>query len=74
MFFKFFSRQISRTFKDSPVYSSTFQACANPVGRSRIQNEGFMTSLHVVIRGLLIGVSDLSGLPITVYYNFISES
>ena len=32
MFFKYFSRQIllSRTFQDSPVYSSTFQACANP--------------------------------------------
>ena len=31
--FKYFSRQIlfSRTFQDSPVYSSTFQACANPV-------------------------------------------
>ena len=30
--FKDFSRQIlfSRTFQDSPVYSSTFQACANP--------------------------------------------
>ena len=30
--FKYFSRQIlfSRTFQDSPVYSSTFQACANP--------------------------------------------
>ena len=29
----FFPRQIkfSRTFKNSPVYSSTFQACANPV-------------------------------------------
>ena len=33
MFFKYFSRQIlfSKTFQDSPVYSSTFQACANPV-------------------------------------------
>ena len=32
MFFKYFSRHFfSRTFKDSPVYSSTFQACANPV-------------------------------------------
>ena len=32
VFFKYFSRQIlfSRTFQDSPVYSSTFQACANP--------------------------------------------
>ena len=32
MFFKYFSRQISfsRTFQGSPVYSSTFQACANP--------------------------------------------
>ena len=32
MFFKDFSRQIvfSRTFQGSPVYSSTFQACANP--------------------------------------------
>ena len=32
MFFKYFSRQISfsRTFQDSPVYSSTFQACADP--------------------------------------------
>ena len=31
--FKYFSRQIlfSRTFQYSPVYSSTFQACANPV-------------------------------------------
>ena len=30
--FKYFSWQISfsRTFQDSPVYSSTFQACANP--------------------------------------------
>ena len=32
VFLKYFSRQIlfSRTFQDSPVYSSTFQACANP--------------------------------------------
>ena len=32
VFFKYFSRQIlfSRIFQDSPVYSSTFQACANP--------------------------------------------
>ena len=32
MFFKYFSRQIlfSMTFLDSPVYSNTFQACANP--------------------------------------------
>ena len=32
MFFKYFSRQtlFSITFQDSPVYSSTFQACANP--------------------------------------------
>ena len=32
MFFKYLSRQIlfSRTFQDSPVYSSTFQACGNP--------------------------------------------
>ena len=32
MIFKYFSRQIyfSRTLQDSPVYSSTFQACANP--------------------------------------------
>ena len=31
--FKYFSQQILflRTFQDSPVYSSTFQACANPV-------------------------------------------
>ena len=31
--FKYFSRQISfsRTFQDSHVYLSTFQACANPV-------------------------------------------
>ena len=30
--FKYFSRQIvfSRTVQDSPVYSRTFQACANP--------------------------------------------
>ena len=30
--FQYFSRQIlfSRTFQDSPVYSSTFQACENP--------------------------------------------
>ena len=41
MFFKYFSRQIlfSRTFQDSPVYSSTFQACANPV-HGRIQRGG----------------------------------
>ena len=33
VFFKYFSRQIrfSGTFQDSPVYSSTFQDCANPV-------------------------------------------
>ena len=32
MFFQVLSRQILflRTFQDSPVYSSTFQACANP--------------------------------------------
>ena len=32
MFFKYFSRQIlfSRTLQDSPVCTSTFQACANP--------------------------------------------
>ena len=31
-FFKYFSMQFlfSRTFQDSPVYSSTFQACVNP--------------------------------------------
>ena len=34
-----FSRQIliSRTFQDSPVYSSTFQACANPVKTGSIK-------------------------------------
>ena len=41
MFFKYFSRQIlfTRTFEDSPVYSSTctFQACANPVEQNEIQ-------------------------------------
>ena len=32
MFFKYFSRHIlfSRTFQDSLVYLSTFQACVNP--------------------------------------------
>ena len=32
MIFQYFSRQIyfSRTFQESPLYSSTFQACANP--------------------------------------------
>ena len=32
VFFKYFSRSIlfSWTFQDSPIYSSTFQACANP--------------------------------------------
>ena len=35
--FKYFSRQIlfSRTFQDSLVYSSTFQACANPGNKMR---------------------------------------
>ena len=30
--FKYFSRKIlfSRAFQDSPVFSSTFQACSNP--------------------------------------------
>ena len=43
MLFKYFSRQIlfSRTFQDSPVNSSTFQACANPV-----------SSIVIVIAGL----------------------
>ena len=33
MFFKYFLGifNFSRTFQDIPVYSSTFQACANPV-------------------------------------------
>ena len=37
--FKYFSRQslFSRTFQDSPVYSSTFQACVNPVPNGIIQ-------------------------------------
>ena len=32
-FFMYFSKQIlfSRTFQDSPVYSSTLQTCVNPV-------------------------------------------
>ena len=31
MFFNYFSKHFfSRTFQDSPVYSSTFQSCANP--------------------------------------------
>ena len=46
---KYFSRQIlfSRTFQDSPVYSSTFQACASPdVGypRAGIHNKGCQNS------------------------------
>ena len=38
MFFQYFSRQIyfSRTLQDSPVYSSTFQACANPVKLNKL--------------------------------------
>ena len=33
MIFQYFSRQIlfSRTFQESPLNSSTFQACVNPV-------------------------------------------
>ena len=45
MFFKYFLRQtlFSRTFQDSPVYSSTIQACANPVGSNVVhQTTQFM--------------------------------
>ena len=50
MFFKFFSRQIyfSRTFQDSPVYSSTFQACANPVASMEPGPEKFTHSYTII--------------------------
>ena len=43
MFFKYFSRQIliSRTFQDGLVYSSTFQACANPVADTCPRDQNF---------------------------------
>ena len=48
MFFKYFSRQIlfSRTFQDSPVYSSTFQACANPDLSSLVYRSLFV---HIIV-------------------------
>ena len=38
MIFQYFSRSIrfSRTFQESPLYSSTFQACGNPVLPERV--------------------------------------
>ena len=66
MFFKYFSRQIlfSRTFQDSPVYSSTFQACANSVHckfRDFLENFTFQLALEDIfatfkIRNLDMGV------------------
>ena len=45
--FKYFSRQIyfSRTFQDSPIYSSTFQACAN-LGRLGKELEAEILFFH----------------------------
>ena len=49
MFFKYFSRQIlfSRAFQDSPVYSSTFQACVNP-DISKVTYSHFFTKFMLI--------------------------
>ena len=36
LMFKDFSRQSCMNFQDSPVYSGTFQACANPAWYSKL--------------------------------------
>ena len=55
MFFKYFSRHIlfSRTFQDSPVYSSTFQACANP-GQKKAQE---MAVYMLVARSMFTSIN-----------------
>ena len=55
-FFKDFSRQIlfSRTFQDSPVYSSTFQACANPV-TAVLKSQLFGSVVRVLVLYLVSG-------------------
>ena len=57
VFFKYFSRQISfsRTYQDSPAYSSTFQACANPVVKGwykdciKVMAHHYQTALIITI-------------------------
>ena len=50
MIFQYFSRQIyfSRTFQESPLNSSTFQACVNPV------NDKFNFNSSLNLLGLLV--------------------
>ena len=57
MFFKYFSRQIlfSRTFQDSPVYSSTFQACANPAFDTEHPYMGFLPNSEDTDGGISSG-------------------
>ena len=52
IFLKYFSKQIkfSRTFQDSPVYSSTFQACANPVILQPKMNRKTYTDAFVILK------------------------
>ena len=56
-----FSREIlfSRTFQDSPVYSSTFQACANPVQELTIVC--ILVFVHLVLSYCLV-ITQLTGI------------
>ena len=53
MFFKYFSKQIlfSRIFQDNPVYSSTFQACMNPVTQS--QSDDIIHSVQITVSEII---------------------
>ena len=59
--FKDFSRQIrfSRTFQDSPVYSSTFQACANPVHMRVVVNTSSLPVYKKYLIALLLFIHDI---------------
>ena len=52
--FQYFSWQIlfSRTFHDTPVYSSSFQACANPVKGYPLSTEGYGIWIEAIVDGL----------------------
>ena len=48
---------ISRAFQDSPVYSSTFQACANPVVRAFALNRSNMICFLPLTLGIIINTA-----------------
>ena len=70
MFFKYFSSQIlfSRTFQDSPVYSSTFQACGNPAIR------GSYMSAHVLMNLLNCCEKTIKSSASLAFYCFFATS